>query len=389
LFRPDLVPVRPADGFVIPRWLGPEDKPWLEALVAELARYDGRPLRDWQARMLEPLGVPTPPKRLKLAAATLLGLCGREDLPRDPSAGQLRETLFAAAQEARDARRFAPAEVMAHAAAHHGLDAPDVMTRLFADIPAERRLKVPRPLPDPQDLALRTNLGIAQGFVRAASTVEITLPGTSRALMRQILLRRLLCTAEPRGGSAVLTVSGPFALFRHTTVYGSALASLVPVLRGASSFEIRASGVQHGKFVVARIASGDPIFPPGEAPPHDDRVGLRFAKDFAKAAPEWTLQRDPEPLLVDGAWVFPDFALSRGGRRWFVEIIGFWTREWLQARLQRRLRSGRTDLIWCVDTDLGAAERPLPGDPFVVPFDRRIDVAALKRVIDERPDQGS
>jgi hypothetical protein len=364
---------------LVPEYLGPADHPWLEALLDEVRRFAGRPLHEWHARAAEPLGAPAPERRRRLATSTLERLCDVEAIPTDPTPAGLRERLFTAAQAARDAGPFDRAAVIAAVGADTALD------RLYADIPAERRLQLPDPLPDAGTLALLTNLALSQALLRSASQLEIHLGSRSRALLRQILLLRLLCTVRPRGDGVAVEVSGPFSLFRHTTMYGKALASLVPVLRGADTFVIHAQCTVGGVERTVRVQSGDPIFPPGTAPRrYDSKLEERFARDFAKLAPGWDLVREPEPLPVGGAYVFPDFALvdrRDGARRWLLEIIGFWTPDYLAAKLDRLRRSGRKDLILCIDEKLACSEADLPGDTAVVRFDKRVDAAAVLAIV--------
>jgi predicted nuclease of restriction endonuclease-like RecB superfamily len=132
---------------------------------------------------------------------------------------------------------------------------------------------MPPAIIDLGELALRSNLLIAQALMARAFTVQISLEGNSRAVVRHAALRGLLCSVSHgiTGDGAQLEVSGPFALFRRTLLYG-------------------------------------------------------------RAAPARTIIREPEPIAVGGHLIFPDFAIhsrSDPARRWLLEIVGFWTPEYL------------------------------------------------------------
>lgn len=257
---------------------------------------------------------------------------------------------------------------------------------LYADLPSERTLTVREPLPLPSELTLWANQALAREAVRGSTGVRIEVWGGTRAVLRQIALHRLLCVVRPGpDGSVVADVSGPLALFRRTTMYGRALASLVPVLRGADRFTLTSRCSVRGRELAVRIGTGDPVFPPG-APLRrtDSRLEDRFARDFAKAAPDWDLVREPEPVEVDGTWIFPDFALQHrrdAGRRWLLEIVGFWTPEYLAAKLDRLRRSGRRDLLVCLDLDLGCGPEEVAGIPRVIGFRKRVDATAVLAAI--------
>ena len=114
---------------------------------------------------------------------------------------------------------------------------------LFADLPGERLVAAPpRPL-SPGELALRTNLAIAQGLLFRVASVTIEMDGNARAVVRHSKLRGLICTVVPCGAGpadSVLELSGPFALFRRTLVYGRALSEILPLLAWCDRFRLRA-----------------------------------------------------------------------------------------------------------------------------------------------------
>jgi predicted nuclease of restriction endonuclease-like RecB superfamily len=68
----------------------------------------------------------------------------------------------------------------------------------------------------------------------------------------------------------------------------------------------------------------------------DSSIEQSFAEAFqalenSSATEGWRLEREPEPLLLDTSIFIPDFALTRGNRRIYVEILGFWTPSYRQT----------------------------------------------------------
>jgi len=84
---------------------------------------------------------------------------------------------------------------------------------------------------------------------------------------------------------------------------------------------------------------------------YDSKLEERFARDFRRVAPDWDLIREPEAVQAGDTLIFPDFALRhRGdGRRWLVEIVGFWTRDYLERKLALLRVAGLRDLVLCID----------------------------------------
>jgi predicted nuclease of restriction endonuclease-like RecB superfamily len=262
-----------------------------------------------------------------------------------------------------------------------------VEATLFADLPGERLVAAPdRPL-SPGELALRANLALVQGLMFRATAVTIEVCGNARALVRYAKLRGLICTvvAHGDGGDAVLELSGPFSLFRRTLLYGRALGALVPLLAWCRRFHLRADCVVREHPVILRLATGDPIFPGTEPRVYDSKVEERFARDFRRATREWEIIREPEPVAAGSVLLFPDFALRHrvdGRKRWLLEIVGFWTPEYLARKLALYREAGLPNLILCIDEERKCTDGDLPVGARVLRFRRRVAVEEVLRLLD-------
>ena len=381
----DCIQVRIAGSVATPVWLGPEDYAWLGALIADFARLDGRRYREAVSFLREPPCSQAPQGKRRMATRTLLELCEKERPPFDASL--LRDAVAVEAQSARDAGRYDRSEALAAGARLLGLSAAAADEQMFADLPGERRLRVPAPLPGPQVLAARTNLALAQGLLRLSSEVAIEIYGNARAVIRQVRLRRLLCNVRRAGPEGVrLDVSGPFSLFRHTTMYGSALASILPLLPWCSRFDLEAHCMIRGRALSVHLGPGDPIA--GGEPPraYDSCLEERFARDFARSSLDWDLVREPEAVPAGEFLVFPDFAVVHRhdrSRRFLLEIVGFWTPDYLLEKLGRLRAMPHVPLVLCIDRGLNCSAGELPPHARVVWFRKRIDPAAVLAVIEE------
>jgi hypothetical protein len=312
-------------------------------------------------------------------------LCAGERPPLD--AGALRDALAVEAQLARDAERFDRSAVLAACAQRFGISAVAAEEHLFADLPSERRLRLPETPPDPHLLATRTNLALAQGLLRLASEVILEIYGGARAVVRQVCLRRLLCTVQRVKPEGVrLNLSGPFSLFCHTTMYGRALASILPLLPWCERFELVARCMLRGRTVNVRLHPGDPIAV-GEPPrAYDSRLEERFAREFARANLDWDLVREPEPVEAGEALMFPDFAVVHRrdpSRRFLLEIVGFWTPEYLRDKIDRLRAIPHVPMVLCIDRGLNCSADDLPAHARIVWFQKRIDPGAVLAAIEQ------
>jgi hypothetical protein len=218
------------------------------------------------------------------------------------------------------------------------VSAGELQDSLFADLPGNQLIAAPAQPLSPGELALRANLALAQALLFRATSVRIEAEGNTRVLVRHSKLRGLICRVVERSATAdaMLELSGPFALFRHTRLYGRALGELVPLLAWCRRFRLRARCVFQGRPVTLQLGTGDPIFPADEPRRYDSHLEERFARDFRRLAPDWDVVREPEPVSVGGTLIFPDFALHHrrdAARRWLLEIVGFWTPDYVARKL--------------------------------------------------------
>jgi predicted nuclease of restriction endonuclease-like RecB superfamily len=367
-----------------PVWLGTEDHVWLRALIADFARLEGKRYRDVLSFLQEPPRIPSPSGKRLMAIWMLQNMCARQQPPLD--AGRLREMIAVEAQRARNMGRFDRSNVIAASAERFGISAAETDEHLFSDLPSEQRLILPNPIPDPHLLATETNLALAQGLLKVASEVTIELYGGARAVLRQVHLRRLLCTVEREKAEGVrLHISGTFSLFHHTTMYGHALASILPLLSWCEHFDLIARCVFRGREVSAHLYSDDPIAHRQPPRQYDSRIEERFARDFAKASLDWDLIREPEPIEALGALVFPDFAILHRrdtSKRFLLEIVGFWTPDYLREKLSRLRHMPDTPLVLCINRALNCGRGELPANARIVWFQRRIEPDAVLAAIE-------
>jgi predicted nuclease of restriction endonuclease-like RecB superfamily len=372
------IPFRIVEGRVLPGFLDAGDTPWLRVLEEEVDRFCGMPMRALLERLRQPLPCAVPTFKFRAARALVLRLW-KSEVCAAVAPARVREVLFCCAA-ANPGSTGQAVEAAAHA-----LDLePAVVERLlFADLPGERLVTAPAAIPSPNEVALRTNLLTVRSLLFRARRVRIKAEGAIRPLVRQAKLRGLLCAViRARGPNEcpVLDLSGPFTVFRHTLLYGRALGELVQFLPHTARFRLRADCVLRGQEAVLDLQSGDPIFP-GEAPGRfDSNLEARFAKDFARAAPDWDLVREPEPVAVAGTIIFPDFCIHQRlhpERRFLLEIAGFWSPDYIRRKLAHLREANLDNFVLCIDENRRCGDDELPATARIVRYRRRIDPLAV------------
>ena len=381
----DLLSYSVAETLAVPHFLGEHDHPWLRVLLEEHERFIGRPQRELEARLRDPLPCESPPRKLRLAIQVLGRLRPRERKSAVPPT-RARAHVFGTA-----ARTAAPPEaVLSMVANSLSVSLEDLQDSLFGDLPGERLVAAPAQPLSAVELALRCNLAVVQGMLFRATVVRIEVEGNTRVLVRHAKWRGLICAVAERSDSAGATVelSGPFALFRNTRRYGRALGELVPLLAWCPRFRLRAECVFDGRRLTLQLGTGDPIFPSSAPRRYDSLLEERFAREFRRVAPAWDVIREPEPIAAGGTLIFPDFALrhrSDSARQWLLEIVGFWTPDYVARKLALYRSARLSNLILCIDEGRNCAEADLPSGARVVRYRRRVDAGAVLRVIETTP----
>jgi len=68
----------------------------------------------------------------------------------------------------------------------------------------------------------------------------------------------------------------------------------------------------------------------------DSKIERKFLEQFELFQTGWTIEREPEPIITKQKAAFiPDFVLSKFGNQVIVEIIGFWTKEYLERKISK------------------------------------------------------
>lgn len=203
------------------------------------------------------------------------------------------------------------------------------------------------------------HLELGRAVLRDAERVEIRVRGGWRALFASIKLARLMYHVERVGRGYRLTLTGPAAAFvARRSRYGSRFARIVPALSRATAWQLQAT-VHHRDQRCTFLLRGRARATDTRVGPEPSRARFdsawerRFARDFRAArdglTAGWTLARERTPLVADGRVALPDFTLRHtDGREAFVELVGFWTPEYLRDKAAMVARVGDVPLVLVV-----------------------------------------
>ncbi len=72
-----------------------------------------------------------------------------------------------------------------------------------------------------------------------------------------------------------------------------------------------------------------------EIPAMDSEVENKFMSAFKGNLHGWEIEAEGEPLVKNNVVFIPDFVLKRGSNKFYLEIVGFWTPEYLSKKINK------------------------------------------------------
>ncbi len=223
---------------------------------------------------------------------------------------------------------------------------------LFADVFECNRLKQFSGYPSPEALLSRYNVAQVQAALFRATRLRIEARADFQRILTHAKLARLLHDIRPGPGPGyTIILDGPASVLRESRRYGADMAKFLPALLSCRDWRLEAQVRlrSYGPALRLELSSDSGLKTPVPAPPEfDSSVEEAFARKWGTEARNgWSLRRAGR-VLQRGQTVFvPDFVLNHtDGREVLLEIIGFWTPEYLQAKIEKlKLFEGQNILL--------------------------------------------
>ena len=233
---------------------------------------------------------------------------------------------------------------------------------------------------DPEALVGWYNLSLMQTLLFNCTKLDFYISGglnwkrVLRTVKRLGLMYYLQQPQQQQENRIICSLEGPLSLFKLTDRYGTLLAKLLPSIIFSSDKKRESSGGDEwhlDAWIVRKTMDGRKIYefkiskneipglltdPYSSFPPSsitqkevagssslyndynifDSSVEEKFAKRFEQAETGWRLTREPDPLVLSNGGAFiPDFMFEKYDKKIYLEIVGFWTKEYLERKLQK------------------------------------------------------
>ena len=264
-------------------------------------------------------------------------------------------------------------QALSRVAVDLGAGPGEIERALYADR-ADRQVLSTVEVPyTPDELLARYNLSLAQTALFDATEMRVR-SDDPRSLVSTVKRLRLMYEIRTREGRREVHVTGPDALFRATRRYGTRFARLLRTVAKTGEWRIEATVDDRGTDREMVLTDADPVRVPDADPvaevSFDSNVEADFAARFDSLGLDWELRREPEPLEAGARVMIPDFAFDypHADFRVFFEIVGFWTPEYVEKKLETLERVTDVDMLVAVDESLGIGEEVASRDHRVIPY---------------------
>lgn len=317
---------------------------------------------------------------------------GRSPAPPE----RLREALFDRGYVTTAEERRAVLEAVGEA---FGISAEEVEANLWADRESEAVL-IEAPDVDPGKLLRQYNLSLTQTLLFDATELRFSVSDHYQAVFGRLSYLGLMYTVDP---DLTVHVTGPASIVSGSRTYGTAMAKLFPTITRATEWRVSADvetevGGERRiyEFVVdsdeaGRFPERSADGPDGDgsdgdvydgdvydADVYDSDVERDFATRIDPLVDGWTVTREPTILRTGNRVMIPDFGFERerpvagdsdagrvgdggdaagGTEAFYLEVVGFWTPEYLAEKLSKvRALESTYPVVLAVNEELNCAE---------------------------------
>jgi predicted nuclease of restriction endonuclease-like RecB superfamily len=219
---------------------------------------------------------------------------------------------------------------------------------LYADVIAFQRLEEFDGYPNASALLSRYNVAQLQACLYRAESMTVMATDDLKTILRYAKLAKLLHDIVRLGPSKYrFTFSGPASVLRQTRRYGVNFAKFLPALLACKGWRMTAS-LKTPWNTFARLNLSDSDGFTSHLPPPDEfdsSLEESLAEKFGPQRDGWRLIREGEILHDRQKTFVPDFTFRHeDGTQVLLEIVGFWTPEYLAHR-RETLRQFRDHTI--------------------------------------------
>lgn len=227
-------------------------------------------------------------------------------------------------------------------------------------------------------LLSRYNLALAQAVLYDATEMQIRVWDHFGTVFSYVKLFGLMHRIYPIDGDGErqnttdaaagyeAVLDGPASMFRQSQKYGIRMANFLPALPLCDRWEMTAELLSDDTENQTRQCTLDHTddleshYSAGEE--FDSDVERTLARKWERANTEWNLRREADVFDLGAEVMIPDFAIEHpDGRRAVLEIVGFWTPEYLASKLEKIQQVEADNFVLAVSERLDCSDEDFEG----------------------------
>ena len=227
-------------------------------------------------------------------------------------------------------------------------------------------------------LLTRYNLALAQAVLYDATEMRIRVWdhfGTVFSYVKLFGLMHRIYPIDTDGGRVANTdqatgyeavLDGPASLFSKSQKYGIRMANFLPALPLCDRWEMAAEILvdettnETRQVTLDQSEDLDSHYSAGKR--FDSDVERTLAQKWERSNTDWELVREDDVFDLGAEVMIPDFAIEHpDGRRAILEIVGFWTPEYLEAKLEKIRQVEAENFVLAVSERLDCASEDFGG----------------------------
>jgi predicted nuclease of restriction endonuclease-like RecB superfamily len=290
-----------------------------------------------------------------------------------------------------------------------GITADYLLSRMFADMEDEQIITQFDAI-DAKTLIKLYNLSLVQTLLFRATEMEFSVDANAREVFSAMKRLGLMYHAY-QTDRLYVKVDGPMSVLKLTEKYGTSFAKLLPAIVKPDDFNLKAFIVRRKndvrqyilnldsrhKWFFSEVPSPYPSPAPTQAHEHetetgkkdnyDSRVEERFATAFKSLDIGWTLRREPCALITKAGTgvIIPDFVFEKGDLKVYMEIVGFWTENYLKKKFEK-LNAVKDRIIVAVDETLVCSRLKEKENMNLIYFKNKIPMNKIVKILKEYED---
>jgi hypothetical protein len=303
----------------------------------------------------------------------------------------LRRAVFSfAAQAGPPVRRAdlfytkSTSDKLAEIAPKVGLPPEELPAILYGDLPQNRVVRDFDASLSARELIGRYNTALAQAMLYRATGMTVEVFDSYRKVLTHIKLARLMYAIAPLRPGYRIVVDGPLSLFRNVERYGVAMARVLPAVLQCRRWSLCA---------VVNVGAGEKTFRLGpssgltshyrDQPRFDSAYEEAFFRRFSRnKKSKWIIEREAEVVDLGAAVMIPDFKFTHvDGRVAHLEIVGFWTPEYLTRKLEKLRAANLPNMIVAIPKALRCANDEFTGP--VIRYKQRLLIKDVLPALEE------